>query len=184
SLCGPAVSATHSAGYTLEGPRDLGMRLVVRQRVGNRQPAWLRSRPHVHPRAGDDTLIEHAQRNTPKLRQARRLVPQRRATCAAEGPEAAAGVIFRHGGAGCFHDEVGRFGERPCGRARAGELPAIRAMAVARAVQRPGDLESDASAEAAGLHDRNPLAGSVESEWWLTCDRCGCNQTDPCLDCT
>ena len=87
-------------------------------------------------------------------------------TCAAEGPEAGAGVIFRHGGAGCFHDQVGRFGERPCGRPRAGELPAIRAMAVARAVQRPGDLENDASAEAAGLHDRVLLQGLSQSGLW------------------
>lgn len=129
------------------------MGVVLRQAVRNRCPRHLGLRPDVHLWFRDAPIIDHTEWNAPKLRQTCWFVPKGRAARTAKDPETFARVVFADAAARLADYEVSRLDQAPRRMSSAGELAAIRTMAVSGAQYRSCDLVCNASAEATCLHD-------------------------------
>jgi hypothetical protein len=129
------------------------MGVVLRKIVRNRLPGHLGLRPDVHLWLRDVLIIDHAERNSPKLGQTCWFVPKGRTARAAKCPESIAGVILADAGVRLADYKVSRFDQAPRRMSSAREFSAMHAMAISAALYRSRYLVRNASAEATRLHD-------------------------------
>src|SRR5581483_5334729 len=120
--------------------RRLRMGKVLGKIVRNRSPGHFRLRPDVHLRLRHAFIVDHAEWDSPVLRQMCWFVPERRAARAAEHPEAIARVVLTDTDARVADDQVSRLDQAPRRVCSPGEFTAMSAMAVSTPVYGARDL--------------------------------------------